>query len=257
MIKTVWLSIFTVLLMLKASSGPGDTTIKGVSVYFNVTTADAFPEEWQSAPTSAASEPIAKSEISRSKSAIVAAISKYPAGLLKLTLKSVYFFKSMSFFNVGFGGTNSNDAVYVTNDGESNGYTDSYLEQTFHHEYSSILMRGYSRFLDTIAWKNANIPGFDYNDPEAGVGAIRNNESSQSFDTALCKKGFLTQYAISSLENDLNTLAQNLFKPDEDFWIYFDTYPRIRQKVKLLVAFYGKLDKSFTEDYFRKFSIQQ
>jgi hypothetical protein len=254
--KGIPITILIFLLQLSARGNNADTTIRGVSVYFQASTASAFPEEWQSAPTSAASEPIAKSEISRSKSAIAIAISKYPEGLLKLTLKSVYFFKSMSFFNVGFGGTNSNDAVYITNDGESNGYTDTYLEQTFHHEYSSILMRGYSRLLDTIAWKKANIQGFDYNDPEAGVGAIRNNESSQSFDTALCKKGFLTQYAISSLENDINTLAQNLFKPDKDFWIYFDTYPRIRQKVKLLVAFYGKLDKSFTEDYFRKFSIQ-
>src|SRR5262249_10670483 len=124
--------------------------------------------------------------------------------------------------------------------------------QTFHHEFSSILFRNYPSLLDTIAWKNANIPGFDYNDPEAGVGAIRKNQSSQELDTALCAKGFLTQYAYSSLENDINTVAQNLFKPSHGFWEIVDRYPRINRKTKLLIAFYNQLHSVFTESYFRQ-----
>ena len=98
------------------------------------------------------------------------------------------------------------------------GYTELYLEQTFHHEFSSILYRNHPSFFDEAGWKNANISGFDYNDPEAGVGAIRNNQSSQDLDTALCKKGFLTQYSVSGMENDINTFAQNIFSPSENFW---------------------------------------
>lgn len=255
--KIIQAIVFFFFHSLNAQAGPGDTTIRGVEVYFNAGTTEAFPAEWQTAPTNASSFPIAKAEISRSNSVMIKALSKYPTGLLGLTLKAVYFFKDMSFFNVGFGGTNSNDAVYITNDGEEKGYTDAYLEQTFHHEFSSILFRDYPQFIDTNAWKKANIAGFDYNDPEAGVGAIRNNESSQSLDTILCTKGFLTQYAYSSLENDINTIAQNLFSPEENFWLYADKYPRIKQKVKLLIAFYSKLDKNFTESYFRKFDNEQ
>lgn len=251
--KNLVVIFLCLLLGDKAHAAPIDTSIRGVEVYFNAGTTDAFPASWQTAPTNAASSPISKSEINRSKTVMVASLEKYPHGLLDLTLNAVYFFKDMSFFNVGFGGTNSTDAVYLTNDGETNGYTDFYLEQTFHHEYSSILFRDYPSYLDTNAWKKANIAGFDYNDPEAGVGAIRNNESSQGLDSLLCSKGFLTQYAYSSMENDINTIAQNLFVPEENFWTYADKYPRIKQKVKLLIAFYGKLDKRFTETYFRKF----
>ena len=160
----------------------------------------------------------------------------------------------MTFYNVGYGGTNTTDALYLTNNGVAEGYTNLYLEQTFHHEYSSILYRNYSSFLDEAAWKKANNTGFDYNDPEAGVGAIRNNQSSQDLDTALCVKGFLTQYSLSGMENDINTFAQNLFSPSGNFWNYVDHYPNINKKTKLLISFYNKIDPVFTENYFKKLS---
>jgi hypothetical protein len=86
------------------------------------------------------------------------------------------------------------------------------------------------------------------------VGAIRNNASSQDLDSSLCNKGFLTQYAQSSMENDINTFAQNLFSPSEGFWQLADRFPRINKKVKLLVSFYNRIDSIFTEKYFRSFN---
>ena len=157
----------------------------------------------------------------------------------------------MKFYDVGYGGTNSTDALYLTNNGAAMGYNDLYMEQTFHHEYSSILYRNYPSFIDEEAWKEANITGFDYNDPENGVGAIRNNESSQDLDTALCKKGFLTQYSLSGIENDINTFAQNIFSPSAGFWKIVDQYPRIKRKVKLLIDFYNRIDPLFTVEYFK------
>ena len=231
------------------------TVINGVIVESNYSTS-IFPESWRGGSINATGEQITPEELRRAEPIIAEALKKYPKSLLSLTLQAVYLVKSMKFFNVGFGGTNSSDAVYVTNDGEAKGYTDAYLEQTFHHEYSSILFRGYARFLDTITWKQQNDPGFDYNDPENGVGAIKNNESSQGLSTELAKKGMLTQYAMSSLENDINTIAQNLFRPEKDFWSIADTYPRIGKKVNLLIAFYGKLSPMFTEQYFRAFAKQ-
>lgn len=229
----------------------GDTTIKAVRISFAYSPS-IFPVEWQASPISAAGERIAASEISRSKAIMVKALEKYPGASLRNDLKIVYFLKSMQFYDVGYGGTNSTDALYLTNSGVASGYTDLYLEQTFHHEYSSILYRNHPSFINETAWKSANIAGFDYNDPENGVGAIRNNESSQDLDTALCRKGFLTQYSLSGFENDINTFAQNIFSPSEGFWQIADKYPRISKKLKLLIAFYNKIDPAFTEDYFRK-----
>ncbi len=248
--------IFFLFLNLQSDSQsiPADTSIRGVLVSFRYSVS-IFPDSWQVAPINAQGEQLNSSEAGRCKSAIINALKKYPIAALKKNLRAVYFLKDMKFYDVGYGGTNSNDALYLTNDGEDMGYTDLYLEQTFHHEFSSILYRNNPLLFDDAAWIKVNMPGFDYNDPENGVGAIRNNQSSQELDSVLCKKGFLTQYALSSLENDINTLAQNIFSPGEGFWNLVDGYPRISQKVKLMISFYHKIDPAFTETYFRNLNL--
>lgn len=250
-IVAVGLSLIS--LSVFSSNNPGDTTVKGVFVRFTYSTS-IFPASWQAAPINATGEKIKSTEMQRCKVAMINALSKYPAGALANELTAVYFLKSMKFYDVEYGGTNSTDILYLTDDGISMGYTDLYLEQTFHHEYSSILLRNHPTYFDEQKWKNVNIAGFDYNDPENGIGAIRNNESSQDLDTALCKKGFLTQYSLSGIENDLNTFAQNIFSPSPGFWKIVDQYPRINKKFNLFVAFYHKIDPMFTEEYFRKLS---
>lgn len=251
------MNAFIVIFLLFSSQpvyslqNPGDTIIQGVTVKFNYTKS-IFPVSWQSSPINAKGKPIAVSEINRSKSIIVKALKKYPLSLLQKNLSAVYFLRQMEFYGVGYGGTNTPGSLYLTNDGASMGYTDLYLEQTFHHEYSSILFRNYTSYFNEEGWKNANLPGFIYNDPEDGVGAIRNNLSSQDLDTVLCEKGFLTQYSQSGMENDINTFAQNLFSPSEGFWKLVDRYPLINKKVKLLIGFYSKIDPAFTEEYFRQ-----
>jgi hypothetical protein len=251
--KIVYGFIIIFLLPPNAKAADRDTTIQGVRTEFNTPVATAFPPEWQQAPINVFAARIEASEIDRCKRIIQLALDKYPGEILTASLNAIYFFKRMSFYNVGFGGTNSIDALYLTNNGKRKGYTDAYLEQTFHHEFSSILLRKYPGWLDTIIWKKANIPGFDYNDPESGVGAIRKNQSSQELDTLLCAKGFLTQYSYSSFENDVNTLAQNLFKPSPGFWTIVYLYPRIQQKVQMLIGFYNRVNPLFTENYFRQF----
>ena len=245
------LIVFTLSLISLTGFAQTDTTIKGVRISFAYSPS-VFPVSWQADPINARGEKLSSSEAKRSKQVILRALNKYPAAALSKDLKYVYFLKSMTFYDVGYGGTNSTDALYLTNSGEALGYTNQYLEQTFHHEYSSILYRNYPSYLNETEWKKANLEGFDYNDPENGVGAIRNNQSSQDLDTVLCKRGFLTQYSLSGLENDINTFAQNLFSPSEGFWELADRYPRIKRKMKLLVDFYHRIDPLFTEEYFRR-----
>ncbi|MBL7731113.1 MAG: hypothetical protein JNM88_08045 [Chitinophagaceae bacterium] len=230
---------------------PADTTIRGISIQFSYSLS-VFPPSWQAAPVNAGGVQIDNNEVRRSLEITIRALNKYPQNALRYDLRTIYFLKSMKFFGVGYGGTNSTNAVYLTNNGVAMGFTELYMEQTFHHEYSSILYRNHPGWFDDKAWQANNPPGFIYNDPENGVGAIRNNASSQDLDSGFCKKGFLTEYSQSSLENDLNTFAQNLFSPSEGFWKLVDKYPLINRKVKVLVKFYNRLDPAFTEAYFRK-----
>ena len=241
--------ILLLLLPLAVIADPRDTLVRNVRIGFGYSTS-IFPIEWQRSPISAEGVPIDQQEIERSQAITINALKKYPEELLRLNLRSVYWLKKMSFYDVGYGGTNSNNALYLTNDGTAMGYSNTYLEQTFHHEFSSILFRNYPSLFDTVAWKAFN-ENVDYNDPEDGVGAIRNNASSQDLDTLLCKRGMLTQYALSSLENDLNTFAQNIFSPSPGFWQIVDRFPRVREKTRLLIAFYKKINVMFSEKYFR------
>jgi hypothetical protein len=245
--------IFSIISFSAFSRQPqADTTIKGIVISFNYSNT-IFPDYWQEAPISAKAENIATIEMQRCINIVTTALSKYPLKVLHNELKVVYFLKSMQFYDLEYGGTNSDDALYITNDGVDSGYTDLYIEQTFHHEYSSILYRNHPAFFDESRWRSANFPGIGYTDPENGVGAIRNDESSLEFDTVLCRKGFLTQYSLSGLENDINTFAENLFSPDEGFWKIVEQYPRISMKVKLLISFYNRIDARFTANYFKRF----
>jgi hypothetical protein len=239
------------LLYLLLLGPPADTSINGIKVEFDYSLS-IFPSSWQVAPINARAENMPRSEIIRTKAVITDALNKYPLSLLKQELTGVYFVRTMRFYDVAYGGTNSENSVYISNDGVKMGYTANYIEQTFHHEFSSILLRNHPTFLDTAEWKKANNPGFDYNDPENGVGSIRKNQSSQDLDTVLTQQGFLTQYSLSSLENDINTVAQNIFCPSPDFWLITEKYPRVKRKVKLLIAFYNRINPVFTEEYFKK-----
>lgn len=245
--------LFLFLYRYDAGANPGDTIYRNVRISF-LYRATIFPSEWQQSPINASAEVIDGNEIQRSSLISIKALSKYPPELLRLNLRTIYWVRKMTFYNVGYGGTNSTFALYLTNDGEKLGYTDNYLEQTFHHEFSSILLRNYPAFLDTMAWKAANDPGFRYNDPEDGVGAIRNNASSQELDTSISSKGLLTQYAMSSIENDVNTFAQNLFTPSTGFWEIVERYPRVKRKLQLMILFYNRIHPLFTENYFKRFN---
>ncbi len=249
--KKLIITLFIITPSVLIAGDYNDTTIHGVNVQFEYKRS-IFPESWLTDAINAQGEPIMQAEINRTKTIMARALAKYPNIILRSELKAIYFLKHMTMYDLGFGGTNSTDAVYLTNNGPDAGYTDLYVEQTFHHEFSSILFRNHPSYLDTIAWKAANITGFDYNDPEEGIGAIRKNESSQDLDTALCAAGFLTQYAYSGIENDINTIAQNLFRPSPGFWNIVNSYPRIKEKVRLLVQFYGRISTVFNQRFFMK-----
>ncbi len=233
-----------------------DTVIQKVKVVFKFDPS-IFPDSWQANPILAKGEAIDSTEIARCKVITASALKKYPTPILYMNLKTIYFVRSEKFYEVGFGATNYHDALYISDNGKEKGYTDRFIEQSIHHEFSSILFRNYGWLLDTASWNKANLPGFGYTDTESGVGAIRKNESSQDLDTALASKGFLTQYAHSDIENDINTIAQNLFSPAPGFWKIVDAYPRIRQKVNLLIRFYHSILITFTEQYFREFEKDQ
>ena len=227
------------------SQGTDERT--GIQIFFKIDK-EAFPKSWETEEISAKGTSLDKIEIDRSLKVIIKALSKYPIELVKENIAKIYILKSIEFYGQEFGATNSNDVIYIANNGELLGYSDFYIEKSFHHEFSSILLRNYPKLFNEEKWKRINKISYG----NGGVQALKDSKDSQSFDSLLALNGFLFEYATSDLENDFNSFAENLFNPSDEFYLLVDKYVGIHQKYKLIIEFYSKLHKSLTEDFFRK-----
>jgi hypothetical protein len=208
-----------------------------------------FPLEWQTETINPNFRPLSYLEYGRSRSSFLKAMGKYSPELLKDELKTVYFLEHLEFFGVEFGGTNSLNAIYLTNAGRYRGYTDEYLERIFHHEFSSILLRNYSYLMDSASWKALNTLPYG----NGGVEAIRQGNLDEKGDDYWNKMGFAYDYGQSSFENDFNTIAEVLFRPSADFWemLEQEDYEVLRKKVDKAIEFYQVLDSTYTVTYFQ------
>jgi hypothetical protein len=210
---------------------------------------DIFPESWRKAPVSAQGGLLPEAEHDRVARTLEKALAKYPVKVLQKHLKKVYVLSELKYSGVSAGGTNSLTVVYLKVGPAAMGFTDRWIEDAFHAELSSILLRNRSADLDQAAWRKLNPDKFEY--LGNGVEAIKIGQASTQVDAKLAAQGFLCQYARSSQENDFNAFASALLLGDEQLWELADKHPRIAGKLKLMIAFYHALDDSFTEASFR------
>ncbi len=209
-----------------------------------------FPTDWLTPQINAKAVSLEDTQRQRSSDLLKKAMALYPVKLLKTELSRVYVCKKINFYGLDYGGTNSSDTVYLTNDTPAMGYTDRFFEGSFHHEFSSILLRNHSAFFDEKGWRGANPVGFKYGD--GGISALRTGVDNTEIDGELAKTGLLTQYSEASVEEDFNMMVENLFTGGKRFWRLADTYEPLMKKATITIGFYGKLDPLFTEEYFRK-----
>lgn len=206
---------------------------------------DIFPAVWRAEPVNANARPLDVAEQPRSRDILEQALAKYPSIVVRRHLRKVYVVSRLEYFGIATGGTNSRTAVYVANNGK---YRSRSIEEVFHAEFSSILLRNRAKDFDEAAWRAINPPDFAYRGN--GVQAIKKGEAGQRLDSELNKAGFVIEYAESSLENDFNAIAGRLFMGDDAFWRVAEQYPKVMAKVDLAIAFYAKLDASFTKEKF-------
>ena len=216
---------------------------------------DLFPESWRSAPIRATGEALADSQFERVSIVLKRCFSKYPEEFLKEHLKKVYVLSALRYSGVSAAGTNSRTAVYLKVREVNDGFTDTFIEDTFHAELSSILLRNRAVDFDAEVWQKLNPEDFEYSSGR-GVGAIKAGKASLRTDKDLHAQGFRNQYAQSSLENDFNDYAGALFTGDKMLWELAEKHDAIKGKLTLTIAFYHRLDPSWTEERFRMF-VQQ
>ena len=183
-------------------------------------------------------------EQQRSHAAVRKAMGRYNAATLTRNLDRVQLVGSLSYFGVKTAGTNSRDRVYVANRGLAAGYTQQYIEGVFHAEFSSILLRNHAGRFDAAAWNALNPEGFAYG--KSGVAAIKTGQASTLSAADFQARGFVNQYATSTLENDFNAIVIGLFTGGRDFQLQMQASPALVAKAAIVKAFYREVAPGVT-----------
>jgi hypothetical protein len=213
-----------------------------------VTEQDLFPASWLKSPIDTEAEPLNVNEIDRSKNILIKALNKYPAKIINSNLDKIFVMKRLKFRGIYAGGTNSKRNVYIVNRGINEGSIDIWVEAVFHAEFSSILLKNFPKYLNKKTWLNINDEEFKYGG--GGVEEIREKKSNETPDIILNTKGFINEYAMSSLENDFNSIVKRIFIGDNHFWELVKKHPKLEKKMDLVIEFYSKLDPMFNKAYF-------
>lgn len=200
-----------------------------------------FPASWLDKKTRARATAADTAKFHSDTAALWNALYKYPESFIKADLHTIYVVGKLSFNRQFFTGTNSDDAVYI-------GSEDNFeIEKTFHHEFSSILLRNHPDIALEMKWRELS-PSLRGGSSAA---AVKAGLYSTGYDSVLCEKGYLSPYSLSNWENDFNMYAENIFAGGKVFWQLVEKYPAVKKKTELITGYYHSLNGVFTYNYFR------
>jgi hypothetical protein len=206
-----------------------------------------FPSRWRAPDVDVRATTPSQDAAAMGVAAIRDATSLYPPQLLS-ELEHVYLVGELSFSGILAGGTNSANCLYLATSIGGRRRSTEEIKAAFHHEFSSILMRRHPSRLLEADWTACNTGRFAY--LGNGVLASKQNRASMTIDPRLFESGFLCQYAQSSMENDFNCVAQELFLGSQRLWAASRDFDRIRCKVDRTIAFYESLCQAMDRTYF-------
>lgn len=167
------------------------------------------------------------------------ALSVYPTGLIKQHLAAIFIAGDLEIGEVRAAGTYLYAWIYISAAGDLADRGPAYIAETVHHELSSLLFLS-GRF-PTARWLAANPADFDYlPTPEAVLEAAGTHQDPVLAETWY-RSGFVSDYGLSSLENDVNTFAEMAFGRPDDLRALAGRYPGIAEKLSVLIDFYTGL----------------
>lgn len=174
------------------------------------------------------------------------ALGKYPIEVIKTYLSAIYFAGEINAAGDIALGTYDpfRRIIYLADNGTND---ESLALHTFHHEFSSLLMKHNSFWLDP--WINQNPKNFRYLDDVYDNWKEVENVRKTIEDDLCFNQGFVTNYGLTSFSNDFSEYSAMIFTHPQKFKTIMDQYPRIRGKFLVWLAFYHKIDPIFTESY--------
>ncbi|WP_420333824.1 hypothetical protein [Roseibium sp.] len=178
--------------------------------------------------------------------AIQSALIEYPERLLRKSGPALVVAGDVSLLDVEVGGTIQTPNVIILATGYLlGGLGTADLKRTFHHEYSSILMRQYAFPLE--AWYDALPEGFSF--PETEGQRLAATQVYADDLAVYHRLGFVSDYGVSSFENDVNTYAELLMGDPARLKRLSDEHANIRIKKELILKYYIGIDSDFLEHF--------
>ncbi len=200
-----------------------------------------FPGKWHRPGVAVRATALARDRQPQADAWLAPALAKYPPGFLAEHLRGIHVLEALSFRGVRAGGSNSKRRIYVV---LPRGHAAQiYFERVVHAEISSVLLRRYRGSFDSAAWLRGTIPGFRYG--ASGAAAVRHGVANTWPTDWALKQGFLYEYGMSSLENDVNSYAGFVFTHPDRLRDFAARYPGVAHKRAQVLAFYRSLDPDF------------
>lgn len=171
------------------------------------------------------------------------ALSVYPTSFLQKHLKGIGILDTLSFYNTSYGGTAVYAYDYILIVVRS--YSYEHTVGTIHHELNHLLVNKHK--FEEEKWSSYNSSTFRYGN--GGVEAIMNGQSSTAMTNTDLQRGFVCQYGMSALIEDIATFTEIAIEERGKFANRVKAYPIAMMKYELLKSYYYNLDPYFNEDF--------
>jgi len=217
-----------------------------IQIIYNVGS-DFLTKEAQQPPKNGKAPQIECFEIARFARLLPQILQQYPMKLISTNISAIKLTKQLVFYGVKYGASYTGDVIYLSNNGYGNGFTDFYIQQSFHHEFSSLLMRNYN--FPVQKWLDANKPGFQYTIDFESVIASIDEDTDLGGEIQYYQNGVIAKYSYTTYENDFNLFAQMVFNEPERLKELVKKYPIIKKKYLIVKEFYLSISPFFAETF--------
>ena len=171
------------------------------------------------------------------------ALAKYPQSLIRNTLTDVYIGGPYTENDAIIVGMYERTKLFLFYNHKEGNNAPLFLEQTFHHEFSSILIQRYD--FPAFDWLKLNPKDFSYIINPKKIDEYMNSVGTYAADKAMLEQGVISAYGMVNAENDINTYAELIFTQPDKMKQYINTYPVIAKKYQMIKKFYLSLSPQF------------
>jgi hypothetical protein len=173
-------------------------------------------------------------------------LEKYPIQVIKDYLTAIYFAGEIDADGDRAAGTYDpfRRLVYIVDNGANEENLSIHI---FHHEFSSILLRSHSFWVDP--WTDHHPKNFKYFDDLYKSWQEVEEKRKKITDKECFQMGFVSTYGLTNFSNDFSEYSAMIFTDPKKFKQIMAKYPRVRGKFKVWLEFYQKIDPIFTEEY--------